>query len=674
MRRSSHLLEGVTDRLVDDACVLLGAWAVCAQLVVFAGGTLYHLLAAFLLLLPVLVALWRRVRRRSPGPLTTASRALPYASGTVLTAVEVGGVILAVLSCGAFFSGRPIAAWWLIAGAGGLGLVTLGGTYRIRLAPVRIHARHELLLCALAATIGLAALFAHRFNFDDSLYVHVAVAAVDRPDVALLSEDTIHSLPGVPLRLPAHKVRAYELLAAAVALSTGLPPIHVFHLVAAFVAALLVPLAWAKLFRLLTPRSWLLATLLVLAIYLGVGETNRWYSNFAIVRMWHGKSIFLAVFLPAILAYGIEFAAKPSRRRAFLLLAAQCAAVGVTSTALWVAPFVAGLGMLRGIGRARDSLRVLSIGGLTSAFAIITALIARLEVGRMAQGLRMRTTEVIPADAMLSEVLTLVFGEGRLLGLMLVLLSCGWICAARGTMARKFAVVTSFVPMFVLLNPYAVGVVRGNVTGPDYWRTLWAIPVPALIVLALASPLRGHVTPSRVPRRTIAVLALTASFLLAVPTYSAVGARNLVDWRLPSLKVDAEGYPLAARINERVPEGSYVIAPTIASTWIPTFPRHAYPLQVRDYMTLPLRLEDRRLWTVEFADGSVRSPQRIRRFEEALRAYTIRAVCLRVKDEMREIHRILRSRGFDRSFNAADWEIWVRRRVPAAVALPQRPP
>jgi len=666
--------EGISDRLVDDVCVLFGSWVVCAQVVVLAGGTLFHLMSLFLLVLPVLLAFWRRARRAAPGPMVLVSRSRRPARMGLASVRDGASIVLAALACAAVLDGRPLAAWWLVAAAAGLGALGLRAVAGVRVWPLGGSRRYELALCGVALAIAVIATLGHRVNFDDSLYVHAAVAAVGRPDVALLSEDTMHGLQGVPVNLPAHKVRAFELLNGAVAFATGIPPVRVFHLLVPFFGALLIPLAWAKLFRLIAPKYWLAATLITMAVYLGVGEANRWYSNFSVVRVWQGKSIFLSVMVPAIYAFGVEFAVKPTRRRGLLLFAAQTAAIGLTSSALWAAPAAAGLGLLTGAGRMRRALRIVPLGMLSGVFVFAMAVVVRADLSRMARG--MRRPDAFDPGASLSTALGLVMGDGRLLGFCVLVLGCGWVFSRPGSMARRFAVVTSFVPLLVMLNPYTSVWVRSSITGPDYWRALWTVPVPALIALVLASPLRegasaaarsalratrqgvrGHATARW---RAALVVVVTAAFLWWVPAYSAIGDGNKVLWHWPGLRVDAEGYELARRVNDAVPEGSYVVAPTIANRWIPTFEQHAHALRVRDYLTLPLREQDKRLWMVEFADGAVRTPERLAFFERGLTEFTVRGVCVRIDQDMGAIRRAMERHGFSRTSADADWEIWVR--------------
>ncbi len=657
--RSFDLAVDQTGRIIEDACVLFGAWTICAQIVVFAGGTLYHLVGAYLMVLPPLLAMWRRVRGTEPARVAAVTRrAKPHVSWALMLP-EAGALALAASAAAAFVSGRPILGWWLVLCAALLGALGMAGATRVRLAFVGPARRCELMLCGLALIVGLAGMLADRVNFDDSLYVHVSVASIDRPDVPLLTEDTMHGLTGVAVRLPAHKVRAFELLHGAAALVSGVEPITIFHLLTPFLGAVLIPFAWARLFRLVAPRYWFAATLAIVAIYLGVGEANRWYSNFGIVRIWQGKSIFLAAFLPAVYAFAIEFAAKPSRRRWWLLFAAQSGCIGLTSSALWAAPLAAGLGLITGLGRLRDGGRTLVAGVAASSFVIATALVVRSDIATMARGLRV--ARVPDPGRILSEAMTLVLGNGRMLVVSIVVLGCGWVFSPRGSMARRFAVVMSAVPLLIMLNPYAVGIVRGNTTGPDYWRIFWAIPLPALIALVLVAPLRGRRPPAF---GWAATVALTAALVIFGTSYTAVGPRNQIRWRPPGLKVDRAAYELARRINEFVPEAAPVIVPTDVGRWIPTFRRHAYSVWVRDdYLSIPLTQQDERRLLATFADGADRSPAALRRFEEALIRYTIRAVCLRIDGAMGPIQGVLTDAGFVRSFADEEVEIWVYRPV-----------
>ena len=67
----------------------------------------------------------------------------------------------------------------------------------------------------------------------------------------------------------------------------------------------------------------------------------RTFGSFWLARMWQGKVIFVAVLVPLLLALLLEHAERPSRRGVVLLVAAGVAAVGLTTTAMFVVPVLA---------------------------------------------------------------------------------------------------------------------------------------------------------------------------------------------------------------------------------------------------------------------------------------------------------------------------------------------
>ena len=86
-----------------------------------------------------------------------------------------------------------------------------------------------MLLWVVAAAGVILMLISHRPDADDAFYVNVAVAAADVPGRALLSADTMHGIPGLPLYLPVYRVHSYELLNGAPGLSVGNPGDLFFH-------------------------------------------------------------------------------------------------------------------------------------------------------------------------------------------------------------------------------------------------------------------------------------------------------------------------------------------------------------------------------------------------------------------------------------------------------------
>ena len=161
---------------------------------------------------------------------------------------------------------------------------------------------------------------------------------------ALLSGDTMHGIPGLPLIFPVYRVHSYELLNGALAYLTGIPAIYCFHWLSAAFAALLVPLAYAKLFRILTPRRWL-ATRRHPRCSCWSRRARRTAGTATSPSSGCGRASPSSSrsFTPLLYAYALRFAARPNLRDWTMLAAAQIAAVGCSSSALWAAPVGAGM-------------------------------------------------------------------------------------------------------------------------------------------------------------------------------------------------------------------------------------------------------------------------------------------------------------------------------------------
>ena len=274
-------------------------------------------------------------------------------------------------------AGKAVALWyWTVATLGAASLALLFLETPRRDPPAR-GPRLEVALVVLALAAALYALVAHRPDADDAFYLNLAVSAVDAPGQPLLTADTLHGVPGLPLHLSIYRLHSYELWNAALSFVSGVPTIQIFHFGAVALAACLVPIAHARLFRLLTPKHWLAAVVTLVIVLVAAGETHRWYGNFGFVRIWQGKSIQLFVFTPLVYAYAIEFALRPTLSRWGLLAGAQIAALGSSSAALWAAPAAAGIALCSALPPTRRGARLLAIGLLASAYVLGAGWVAK---------------------------------------------------------------------------------------------------------------------------------------------------------------------------------------------------------------------------------------------------------------------------------------------------------
>lgn len=672
MRRSPP-----SDHLCDAVVLAFALWTVCAHAVVAVGGGLVALLLLYAPVVSVGLTLGLRLGSEPP-PLARLPEA-PDSSALgswVLRSTAVGIGLALALS----FVGRPDSRllWWSAVILLGVAAVAVCRRDQPEIEPADSGWSSEILLWILgAACVGLT-LVSHRPDADDAFYVNIAVATADAPWRALLSADTLHGIEGLPLYLPVYRVDSYELLNGALAFLTGLPAIYVFHGLSAAFWALLAPLAHAKLFRLLTPRWWLWSVTVLLVVLVAAGETHRWYGNFAFVRMWQGKAVLLSVFLPLIYAYGLRFAVRPNLRDWTLLCAAQIGAVGCSSSALWAGPAAAFMALCCGACLSLQGLKTVMLGALGSLYVLGVGVFTRASLGGIFGGVReayvLRGGE--PWSSM-HHALVVVLGDSWLLVFGVASTLTGWALAAPG-LARRFAVVCPLAVLLGLLNPYTAGWISANVLGPSYWRSMWGLPLPILMTLALTSPL--HLGGNSSARR-VTGLVLLAAFAILVPRYSGLSPENGVELSWPRLKVPGPAYRWAAAVNQSVPPGSPVAVPPEIDSWIVTFHHHAYPLTVRHYLRPALAGRENVLlrWAMR---QFVARPELVeaapRQFRDGLDRFAVRAVCMASSQHAGVARTVLRQAGFHRTIAAEDYELWVRTATdlppPAGVTRPELAP
>ena len=654
-----------SERLCDSVVVGFALWTLCAHAVVAAGGGLVALLGLFAIAATA-GALLRVRSGRSRPRLESIARAAPSDSPRPLRILRLAALLCGVTTTLIFAVRQDITQlWWSAVILLGVAAVAVCFSEAPRLSPPERGRWSETLLWLMAAAGVVITLISHRPDADDAFYVNVAVSAADDPAHPLIGEDTLHGIPGLPLDQPAYRVESYLLLNGALSYLTGIPAIYCFHWLSAALAALLVPLAQAMLFRILTPRRWLPAVATLIFILIAAGETHRWYGNFAFVRIWQGKSVLVSVFLPLICAYALRFAVRPNPRDWLMLAAAQIAAVGMTSTALWAAPAVATFALSSAAWPSRQGLKTVVFGALASIYVVGAALVIKASLVRMSFGTvpgEQGPDETVP---LVRNALVIVLGNSRLLLFGVAVVLCGWVFAPTG-LARRFAAVFPLAVLLLFANPYTAVWVANNVTGSiTYWRSLWALPVPTIMALVLTSPLALGVSSSRPLTRRALWMVLLAVFALLVPRYSGLSKANRVRLGSPSLKVPHTAYRWAAVVNQSVPPGSHVAVPSKIEPWIVTFHHHAYPLVVRYYLrpwpnTMSYEEILDRIAMRNFLDAPERVDGSPQQFRDEIERYKPQAVCLVSSPHGETARTILRQSGFRMTLARKGYELWLR--------------
>jgi len=438
---------------------------------------------------------------------------------------------------------------------------------------------------SLAAAAALITLLAHRPDGDDSLYLNVIVTSLDFPGESLLRRDGLHGIPQLPLAYVVYRAHSFELLNAILARFSGLSPLAIYYLLLPPVfAALVIAGHWIVLRR-LNPSLALPALGVTFAVMLLWGDTHWSPGNFAFVRLHQGKAIFASAMVPIIVFYALRFSERGDARSWTGLFLAQVAAVGLTSSAVFLAPATAGLTLIAGWQRDAASTKRVLLGTGASLHAVLVILLVIAEgagTGGMA-------SSVHPFSSDFEGNFEAVLGHGGRSYIALLSLLVAPLFVDDARRRRQFAF---FLFFFVLLflNPWT-GVWLSSLlerygSAIVTWRFFWIVPLPLLVALSAAG------ATAAIPRRGVLPVGIIV-LVLGVGAYGwyqepwAISAANRTRLQPPGYKVDG-GYSVAKAIRARTPPRARILAPEEVAKWVPTFREHPYPELARGLYALAL--------------------------------------------------------------------------------------
>lgn len=481
---------------------------------------------------------------------------LAFAAWTLLChgAVFLGGGLTAVLWAAA-----------LCAGAAAL---------RLRRLPVEVSAaepRWDRALWALAVLCAGVVLVSHRPDTDDALYLGIAAGVADFPGAPLLKADTLYGIPGLPILLSTYRFHSIEALYGAASYVLGLSVLAACHLVLAPLWGFLAPLAWARLFRVLSPERWFWGVSATVGYLLLDGSAHGGWGNLAFVRIFQGKAVFLTVMAPLVTAYGLRFGQRPTLPHWLLLAASLVASAGLSSSGLWASLLLAAVAVAATWRPDRDGLRAAGGAAAAALYPLAVALVLRAGVKDGAMG----ALQLAPGKVgvLLAWAFDYVAGPGPHRWALAALALAAPVLAPAG-LARRWALLTGGVFLF-LYNPLLGPWTALNLTSPsNFYRVFWLLPLPAfagLAALAAADPVGERW------RRGLGTALLLAAL---VPSKWALSQANGVRLGWPGFKMPVE-FSFVQEVNAALPRGR-VLGPTEVSQWLVTERGHAYPLLVKE--------------------------------------------------------------------------------------------
>ena len=369
----------LSDRLCDGVCLAGALWTLACHFTIVTSGNLYALLIAAMVLGIGGTIEWIVLDRRGAEKTSTdgaiPSGAPDQGNQDVTTRMRIAASLAGAVIAATYALTADIRqAWWLLVPWLLFALWQHWSSYDRPMEAVASRTTEAVLWLLAMATVGVT-LVAHRPNIDDSYYLSLATGAADHPQKSIYGFDPMFGTESSAMRPPYYRVLSMELLAASVSWLTSVPVIFLMHIVFASFAALLIPLAAARLLRLLSPGYWLWCTVALMAVLLMDGDAPTSYGNMSLVRMQQGKSMMLMVALPLTVAYSLELMRRGTTKSWLLLAASVVFGLGCSPTAMILLPAVSGFTMLAIWRPTRASTVRLTAGMATSIYPIAVVLI-----------------------------------------------------------------------------------------------------------------------------------------------------------------------------------------------------------------------------------------------------------------------------------------------------------
>ena len=512
----------------------------------------------------------------------------------------------------------------------------------------RWHLMGLMLMAIVAASLTYTA---HRPDSDDAVYIGSAADAVAHPEAPVLARDFLYGGHKLPLMLPSYALESYPLLAGLCARLFGREPIFWAHAVLATLAAFIMAFAWAEFIRPLTERRWLVGTAMVLII-LALPAESRALGNFAYVRLFEGKAILATIAIPLLYAFTWKFQITGSLWDWGLALAATIACLGLSSSAVFIAPLALGSAILA--GWRSPGMRRAAAALVPAAYPVICGLMVRGDFAIF----RNVFAYWHPTAAM---AIGLVFGE-RSEYLFLLCLLLAPVLRAGSAGHKLLVLVTAYFA--VALNPFVFKMISKLTTPEAVWRVLWSVPVAGIAATVVLWFLE-RAKHGGWSRRVILVVLLVASFAYLAQR-STLSRANEVSFSLRPLKVREEDWQMARAAIAATDESKALLAPEQVAVWVPTFVHRPLLVSVRqvydEEMGVHLAEADgsTRRELRELVSGKVFPPARASQLLDRLVSYQVSSIVVTAV-AAEHIAPELRARGYVPSIAQEHYQLFLCR-------------
>lgn len=443
-------------------------------------------------------------------------------------------------------------------------------------------------VCILVAFTFIAVIItsiSHRPDLDDTSFIQIATQTMRHPELAPLTFDASLGFILEPFRFAPYRLASYETLVALLAVWTGIDILNVYYIfLPGLTAALTIGVAYLFTRWFLPSGPAVLATGIFLLIILSWGETHRTYGNFVFVRLFQGKGLLIALTTPLSIVIGLLLLRRPSLWNWMLLVLAQVAAIGVSSSGLICTFVTTALVLVTSI--RYDYKAVFYASAILASILIYPAILGiwlKISDGSVLPLSKFGT--YLPVNASLG------FSIREVLSLCALALGFG---ALRPSIQKREYGLLAGAVLVLIFNPWFFQLLSGVSARNMSWRLAWAAPTPLLMAVAFTA----FISPLLLIQSVKNKMALFGSFIgvAAVVVFLVAGrwtlaTSNNVALSWPSAKLPAEyniAKEIAVEINKLNSPGT-VLANREIGAWFPlvapelklVMPGHTYSAQLK---------------------------------------------------------------------------------------------
>lgn len=435
------------------------------------------------------------------------------------------------------------------------------------------------LIAFITLVVGLCfvVLYTKKPCIDDAHYLRTSVDMADHTEKPVLLYDALGMFENAPLFITVYKSHAIESFGAQISKLTGVPVIYIFHYLLPVIGICISAMVYLLIFTKILPGNSIPATIISF-VFMYVVSLQVFSMN-VFTKIHEGKGVLLAAVLPFIVLYGLKSSGERKGRNWFLLGLGQICAIGMNSTALWLAPVVANLSVIAGsIGQTKKQIAY-NIGfGLLSSVYVVAFGLFILTGFDMPPFYITRNTDAI---SLLHLSFNQLFKGGIIFYNSIFLLLFSWLFAPN----RISRAITIVFPVFLILiffNPLFIDFISNNIVSERvYWRVAWIIPLQIFLGIIGSSFLYHKQNKWVKYSKFTFALILFITFVFNLPGNNKIASfQNIFKVGTPPLKVSEEYYT-SKQINDFLTEKDVLLSPGEISIWISTMHKHPQTLIYR---------------------------------------------------------------------------------------------